>query len=127
MKKFHTDILVTLSVFAIIAVIGCDAVSNLQPEMPITPTIRYSAVGMGGVLQLENTSDAAITVDVHVEARQAQQKTDFKAIIPSYSTREYGWLELGWMFDNGETVYIRHPDYKTIRVDVLSGTYNVSK
>lgn len=88
-----------------------------RPAIPVTITVRESAVGAGLVAVFRNDSDRYLQVRVTFEDRTlGRTRTEAVAISP-YDNAKFGWLE-GWTFASGLTMLLEHADYRTLRYEV---------
>jgi hypothetical protein len=89
---------------------GC----GLQPAAPpVEISHRDSLVGQGEIIQIENTSNAALAnVRVEVRAPDGESRAFVQETIGAYEVLEVGWKRLGgWQVQPGSKVSVRASGY----------------
>lgn len=85
-------------------------------QVPAGVSVRNSAVGIGNVVQVRNTSDKTL-YNVTLDARNPHSNESATYTIDQIQpgeTEEVGWLEWGWKVAPGETITISSGDYLPI-------------
>jgi hypothetical protein len=112
MKLFkipRLSLLASIPLLALLLLTGCGQI--LKPNLPIAVVYRLSLVGKGYVAVFHNTSNKYLTIIVEFEDVTLGDKKTETIDLPPFGEKEIGWKE-GWKFASGDTIIIRHADYK---------------
>lgn len=82
------------------------------PDLPLNVAYRKAFTGPGLVVALKNNSGRALAVAATFKNPTLGTEQTFRVDVPPMGTREMGHLE-GWTFASGDTITIKHADYKT--------------
>lgn len=104
-----------IGVLVAVAIVGLVIWASFNPEtirtplqVPVSVTVRPSAVGIGNVVQVRNTSALTLT-GVVITARNTGTNSAATHRIGAISpgqVAEAGWMEWNWRVDPGETVSV---------------------
>ena len=102
-------VLIAVAVLAAYLIKNPDQVRVRPIQVPVGVSVRGSALGLGNVLQVRNSSHKALT-GVQVSARNDAADTSISHVLGQLApgeTKELGWMEWGWVVEAEETVTVR--------------------
>lgn len=84
-----------------------------RPDLPVILSFRPALLGQGKVAVLQNTSDAAVEVDVNVSSAATGMHKRFHGVINGRGNVQIG-RQQGWQFAPGQVVTIVNGRYRPI-------------
>jgi hypothetical protein len=95
-----------------VSLAGCGQLGQLGSP-PVEVLYRDSLLGQGLIVQVKNTSDAALEeVTVDVRGPEGERRSFTEASVEGFGVLEVGWKRLGgWQIPAGSTVTVRARGY----------------